>query len=215
MEFFIDTADIEEIKAANALGILDGITTNPSLIAKSGKPFKSVIKEICDLVEGPVSAEVLATDTENMLKEGRELAQIASNVVVKVPLIPEGLKAVKVFSQEGIKTNVTLCFSANQALLAAKAGATYISPFVGRLDDQSQDGMQLIDEIVTIYRNYGYATKVLVASIRHPLHLKDAALMGADVATIPFKVFDMLVKHPLTDSGLEKFLADSKKSNWS
>ena len=215
MEFFIDTADIEEIKAANALGILDGITTNPSLIAKSGKPFKSVIKEICDLVEGPVSAEVLATDTENMLKEGRELAQMASNVVVKVPLIPEGLKAVKVFSQEGIKTNVTLCFSANQALLAAKAGATYISPFVGRLDDQSQDGMQLIDEIVTIYRNYGYATKVLVASIRHPLHLKDAALMGADVATIPFKVFDMLVKHPLTDSGLEKFLADSKKFNWS
>lgn len=214
MEFFIDTADVEEIKAAHELGILDGVTTNPSLVAKSGKPFKAVIKEICDIVDGPVSAEVVSTEKDGILKEGRELAKIADNVVVKVPLITEGLKAVKVFSQEGIKTNVTLCFSSNQALLAAKAGATYISPFVGRIDDKGQDGMQLIQEIVTIYDNYGYDTKVLVASIRHPIHLRDSALMGADVATIPFKVFDMLVQHPLTDIGLEKFLADAKKMQW-
>ena len=214
MEFFIDTADIHEIKQAAELGILDGVTTNPSLVAKTGKPFKQVIKEICSMVPGPVSAEVISTDKEGILREGRELAQIAPNVVVKVPLIPEGLKAVKVFSQEGIKTNVTLCFQANQALLAAKAGATYISPFVGRLDDISTNGMQLIEEIVTIYRNYHYSTKVLVASIRHPEHLKQAALLGAGVATIPFSVFPMLVKHPLTDIGLEKFLADAKKFSW-
>jgi len=214
MEFFIDTADVAEIKSAHELGILDGVTTNPSLIAKTGKPFKQVIREICAIVDGPVSAEVVAIEKDAIIKEGRELAKLAKNVVVKVPLIAEGLKAVKVFSGEGIKTNVTLCFSANQALLAAKAGATYISPFVGRLDDISQDGMELIEEIKTIYDNYDFATKILVASIRHPIHLKQAALIGAQVATIPYSVFPQLVKHPLTDSGLEKFLADAKKFNW-
>jgi len=214
MEFFIDTADIQEIAKAEALGILDGVTTNPSLIAKTGKPFKQVITEICEIVSGPVSAEVVATDTEGILREGRELSKIAKNIVVKVPLIAEGLKAVKIFSQEEIRTNVTLCFSATQALLAAKAGATYISPFIGRLDDISSNGMQLIEEIRQVYSNYNYTTKVLVASIRHPMHLKEAALIGADVSTIPFSVFNMLVKHPLTDSGLEKFLADSKKFSW-
>lgn len=214
MEFFIDTADVAEIKAAHELGILDGVTTNPSLVAKTGKPFKAVIKEICSIVEGPVSAEVVAIEKDAILKEGRELAKLAKNVVVKVPLIPEGLKAVKVFASEGIKTNVTLCFSANQALLAAKAGATYISPFVGRLDDISSDGMDLIEEIKTVYENYDFTTKILVASIRHPIHLKQAALIGAHVATIPYSVFPQLVKHPLTDSGLEKFLADAKKFNW-
>lgn len=214
MEFFIDTADVAEIKTAHELGILDGVTTNPSLIAKTGKSFKTVIREICAIVDGPVSAEVVAVEKDAILKEGRELAKLAKNVVVKVPLIPEGLKAVKVFSAEGIKTNVTLCFSANQALLAAKAGATYISPFVGRLDDISQDGMELIEEIKLIYDNYDFATKILVASIRHPIHLKQAALIGAHVATIPFSVFPQLAKHPLTDSGLEKFLADAKKFNW-
>jgi transaldolase len=214
MEFFIDTADVAEIKAAHELGILDGVTTNPSLVAKTGKPFKAVIKEICSIVEGPVSAEVVAIEKDAILKEGRELAKLAKNVVVKVPLIAEGLKAVKVFSAEGIKTNVTLCFSANQALLAAKAGATYISPFVDRLDDISTDGMELIEEIKTVYENYDFATKILVASIRHPIHLKQAALIGAHVATIPYSVFPQLVKHPLTDSGLEKFLADAKKFNW-
>ncbi len=214
MEFFIDTADIEEIKAAHELGILDGVTTNPSLIAKTGKPFKAVIQEICSIVEGPVSAEVLSIDKEGILKEARELAKIAKNVVVKVPLIPEGLKAVKVLSEEGIDTNVTLCFSVNQALLAAKVGATYISPFVGRLDDISAEGMDLIEDIVQVYDNYEFGTRVLVASIRHPIHLKEAALMGADVATIPFSVFNQLVKHPLTDQGLEKFLADAKKFKW-
>lgn len=214
MEFFIDTADIGEIKEAHALGILDGVTTNPSLVAKTGKPFKQVIREICEIVSGPVSAEVISTDTEGILREGRELAKIAPNVVIKVPLIPDGLKAVKIFSQEGIKTNVTLCFQANQALLAAKAGATYISPFVGRLDDISQSGMHLIEEIVTIYRNYQFSTKILVASIRHPEHVKEAALLGADVATLPFSVIQQLFKHPLTDIGLEKFLADAKKFSW-
>ncbi len=214
MEFFIDTADVNEIKAAHELGILDGVTTNPSLVAKTGKSFKTVIREICAMVEGPVSAEVVATEKEAILKEGRELAKLAKNVVVKVPLIAEGLKAVKVFSGEGIKTNVTLCFSANQALLAAKAGATYVSPFVGRLDDISTDGMELIEEIRTIYDNYDFKTKILVASIRHPIHLKQAAMIGGDVATLPFSVFGQLVKHPLTDSGLEKFLADAKKFNW-
>ncbi|MCS6983763.1 MAG: fructose-6-phosphate aldolase [Leptospiraceae bacterium] len=214
MEFFIDTADIGEIRQAMEWGILDGVTTNPSLVAKTQKPFKQVIKEICEIVPGPVSAEVVATDRDGILREGRELAQIAPNVVIKVPLIPEGLKAVKIFAQEGIKTNVTLCFQANQALLAAKAGASYISPFVGRLDDISQSGMQLIEEIITIYRNYNFTTKVLVASIRHPEHLKQAALLGADVATLPFSVLSQLVKHPLTDIGLERFLADAKKFSW-
>ncbi len=214
MDFFIDTADLDEIRKAKDYGILDGVTTNPSLIAKTGKPFKKVIAEIATLVPGDVSAEVLSLDLDGILREGRELAKIAGNIVIKVPLIAEGIKAVKIFSGEGIKTNVTLCFSSMQALLAAKAGATYISPFVGRLDDISHDGMELIQEIVTIYQNYDYSTKVLAASIRHPIHLKTAALMGADVATIPFKVFDMLVKHPLTDKGLEQFIEDSKKFHW-
>lgn len=210
MQFFIDTAEIDEIKQAHEMGFLDGVTTNPSLIAKSGKPFKEVIKEICGIVPGPVSAEVLGIEKDRILKEGRELAKISSNVVVKVPLIAEGLKAVKVFSEEGIKTNVTLCFSANQALLAAKAGANYISPFVGRMDDHGQEGMDLIEEIISIYGNYDYPTEVLVASIRHPIHLKEAALMGADVVTLPFKVLNLLIRHPLTDIGLAKFLEDGK-----
>lgn len=210
MEFFIDTADIQEIRQASELGILDGVTTNPSLVAKTGRPFKEVITEICREVKGPVSAEVIATEKDAMLKEARELAQIADNIVVKIPLIPEGLKAVKALTAEGIKTNVTLCFSASQAILAAKAGASYISPFIGRLDDISHTGMDLIEEIVAIYNQYDWMTKVLVASVRHPIHLKEAALMGADVATIPFKVFNQLVHHPLTDIGLEKFLKDAE-----
>ncbi|MES0489649.1 MAG: fructose-6-phosphate aldolase [Leptospirales bacterium] len=214
MEFFIDTADIDEIKNAEALGILDGVTTNPTLIAKAGKPLKTVIKEIAAIVKGPISAEVLSTEAPGIIKEAEELAQIASNIVVKVPLITEGLKAVKVLSGKGIQTNVTLCFSAMQALLAAKAGATYVSPFVGRLDDRGHDGMELIQEIATIYRNYNYNTKIIVASIRHPIHMKESALIGADVATIPPSVFNTLVKHPLTDLGLEAFLEDAKKFDW-
>lgn len=208
MQFFIDTADIAEIREANALGILDGVTTNPSLIKKIGGDYVEILKGIVEAVEGPVSCEVLATDTDGILAEGRFLATLGGNVVVKVPLIPDGLKAVKIFTAEGIKTNVTLCFSANQALLAAKAGATYISPFIGRLDDVGQDGMELISEIVQIYGNYDFPTKVLVASIRHPMHVTQAARLGADVATIPFKVFLQLVAHPLTDTGLQRFLAD-------
>jgi transaldolase len=214
MKFFIDTADVDEIKKAAELGILDGVTTNPSLIKKSGRKFREVIKEICDIVPGPVSAEVIATDFDGMISEGKELAQISDNVVVKVPLIREGLRAVASFTEQGIKTNVTLCFSANQALLAAKAGAAYISPFIGRLDDISSDGMQLIEEIITVYRNYDLETEVLAASIRHPIHLKQAALLGADVATIPFSIFDQLLKHPLTDAGLKKFLDDAKGITW-
>jgi transaldolase len=212
MKFFVDTANIAEIKEAASYGLLDGVTTNPSLVAKEGKDFRTLIKEICSIVQGPVSAEVLSTDAEGILKEGRELAKIAPNIVVKVPLIKEGLKAVKVFSAEGIKTNVTLCFSPNQALMAAKVGATYISPFIGRLDDISQEGMQLIEQVVTIYQNYGFETEVLVASVRHPVHVVQAALIGAHVCTIPFKVIDQLIKHPLTDIGLDKFLADARKS---
>ena len=214
MEFFLDSANISEIKEANQWGILDGITTNPSLIAKSGIPFKHVIKEISEIVKGPISAEVIATDTENMLKEGRELSKISKNIVIKVPLTTGGLKTIQVFSTEEIKTNVTLCFSPVQALLAAKAGATYISPFIGRLDDISNEGIQLIREIQTIYSNYKIKTKILVASIRHPLHLKQAAMIGADVATIPFKILNQLVKHPLTDIGLENFLKDAQKIQW-
>ncbi|MBL1212302.1 MAG: fructose-6-phosphate aldolase [Ignavibacteriae bacterium] len=213
MKFFIDTANIDEIKEAAALGILDGVTTNPSLVAKEGKNFRELLDEIIQIVDGPISAEVVSTDYEGILKEGRELAAINKNIVVKVPLIKEGLKAVKTFSGEGIKTNVTLCFSPTQALLAAKAGASYISPFVGRLDDISNAGMDLVSQIITIYDNYGYETEVLVASIRHPLHLVEAAEMGADVATMPFGVIDKLFNHPLTDIGLEKFLSDWKKSN--
>ena len=211
MKFFIDTANLAEIKEANDLGVLDGVTTNPSLVAKEGKEFIPLLKEICAIVHGPISAEVVSTEFEGMMKEGRELAKIHDNIVVKVPLIKDGLKAVKALKAEGIRTNVTLCFSANQALLAAKAGAYFISPFVGRLDDISANGMDLIGQIVTIYHNYGYDTQVLVASVRHPLHVIDAAMMGADICTMPFKVIDQLIKHPLTDIGIERFLADWKK----
>jgi transaldolase len=211
MKFFIDTADVNEIKEAESLGILDGVTTNPTLISRTGRPFKETIEEICTIVKGPVSAEVISIDTEGIIKEGRELAKIADNIVVKVPLIKDGLKAVKVLTSEGIKVNVTLCFSSNQALLAAKAGGTYISPFVGRLDDKGHTGMDVIDEIRTIYDNYGFETEIIVASIRNPLHVRDAALMGADIATIPFAVFNNIVKHPLTDEGLKNFLADWEK----
>ncbi|HMQ69833.1 MAG TPA: fructose-6-phosphate aldolase [Ignavibacteria bacterium] len=214
MKIFIDTANLDEIREANDMGLLDGVTTNPSLVAKEGhKDFKTMLEKICDIVDGDVSAEVVSTTSAEIIKEGRELAKIHKNIVVKVPLIKEGLKAVKVFSEEGIKTNVTLCFSASQALLAAKAGAYIISPFVGRLDDISQNGMELISQIVQIYRNYNYQTQVLVASVRHPLHFVDSALIGADIATMPLKVIEQLLKHPLTDIGLDKFLDDWKKLN--
>lgn len=213
MKFFIDTANLDEIKEANEMGLIDGVTTNPSLVAKEGDvDFKEHIAKICAMVKGDISAEVTALDTEGMLKEGRELAKIAPNVVVKCPLTLDGLKATRIFTDEGTKVNVTLCFSAAQAILAAKAGAAYISPFIGRLDDIGQNGMQLIADIVQIYGNYDYKTEVLAASIRHPMHIVDAALMGADVCTIPFKVIQQLVKHPLTDKGLESFLTDWKKS---
>jgi len=211
MKFFIDTANINEIKEAAALGILDGVTTNPSLVSREGKDFRKLLDEILAIVDGPVSAEVISTDYNGIMKEALEYSKIHKNIVVKVPLIKEGLKAVKSLSDEGIKTNVTLCFSPSQALLAAKAGATYISPFVGRLDDISQPGMELISQIVQIYRNYDYETQVLVASIRHPLHLVDAAMIGADVCTMPFDVINKLFNHPLTDLGLEKFLKDWNK----
>jgi transaldolase len=211
MKFFIDTADIKEIREAAAMGLVDGVTTNPSLVAKTGRKFREVLVEICDVVKGPVSAEVTATQYEPMMREARELAALRSNVVVKIPLIPEGLKAVRTCTDEGIKVNVTLCFSATQALLAAKAGATYISPFVGRLDDIATDGMQLIGEILEIYDNYDYKTEVLVASVRHPMHVQQAARMGAHVATCPFSVLMQLAKHPLTDLGLAKFLSDWEK----
>ena len=213
MKFFIDTANIKEIKEAAAMGLLDGVTTNPSLVAKEGKNFKELLNEIAQIVDGPISAEVVSTDYEGMMQEARELAKIHKNIVVKIPLILEGIKAVKSLSNENIKTNVTLCFSASQAILAAKAGATYVSPFVGRLDDISHSGMQLIKQIVTIYKNYNFETQVLVASIRHPLHLVEAAELGAHVATIPFDVIKKLFNHPLTSSGLEKFLADWNKLN--
>jgi transaldolase len=211
MKIFIDSGDIAEIKEAQSMGVIDGVTTNPSLLAKGGKPTKAAIAEICEVVDGPVSAEVVAVDKDGILREGRELAKIHKNVVVKVPLIDEGLKAVRVFTQEGIKTNVTLCFSAAQALLAAKAGATYISPFVGRIDDIAGDGMDLIGQIVQIYKNYGYETQVLTASVRHPVHFVQAALIGSHVATLPLKVIKQLTKHPLTDVGLKQFLEDAKK----
>jgi len=208
MKFFIDTADIDEIRDAASLGILDGVTTNPSLIAKEGRDFHTVLKEIVSLVNGPISAEVTAIDLEGMLDQAHTLAAIHPNIVVKLPLITEGLRACKRLSDKGVKTNVTLCFSASQALLAAKAGATYVSPFIGRLDDISEDGMELIHTMRVIYDNYGFETQILAASIRHPMHVVQAALAGADVATIPHKVIGQLVKHPLTDIGLAKFLAD-------
>jgi transaldolase len=211
MKFFIDTANIDEIKKANELGMVDGVTTNPSLVAREGRDFKGLIKEICDIVDGPVNAEVVSLDAEGMVKEARELTHLADNIVVKIPMLEEGLKAVKTLAQEEINTNVTLCFSPIQALMAAKAGAAYISPFVGRLDDISHMGMALVEEIITIYDNYGFETEVIVASVRNPIHVLDAALMGADIATIPFKVIQQLTKHPLTDIGVEKFLADWKK----
>lgn len=212
MKIFIDTANLNEIKEANDMGLLDGVTTNPSLVAKEGhKDFRSMLESICAIVNGDISAEVVSTDYEGIVKEGRELAKIHPNIVVKVPLIKEGLKAVRTFSDEGIKTNVTLCFSPSQAVLAAKAGAYIISPFVGRLDDISQNGMELIAQMVTIYRNYDYQTKILVASVRHPLHFVDSCMLGADIATMPFKVIEQLAKHPLTDIGLSNFLKDWDK----
>ena len=213
MKFFIDTANFNEIHEANALGILDGVTTNPSLVAKEGKPFKETIIAICKEVNGPVSCEVVATDYEGMLKEGRDYATWAKNIVVKLPTTRDGIKACKKLTSEGIKVNMTLCFSATQALLIAKAGATYCSPFIGRLDDIAQDGMELIREIVTIYKNYDYKTEILTASVRHPLHVVQAAMAGSHVATIPAKVIDQMFKHPLTDKGLETFLSDWKKAN--
>ena len=212
MEFFLDTADLKEIEAGLEWGMVDGITTNPTLIAKSGRPYLQTVQEIARLVPGPVSGEVLAIEYDEILEQGRRLSGLAENVVVKVPLIPAGLRAVRELTRAGIKTNVTLCFSAAQALLAAKAGATYISPFVGRLDDVGEDGMMLIDQILATYRAYGFDTKVLVASVRHPMHIVNAAQMGADVATMPFKVLGQLYKHPLTDLGLEGFLSDWKKT---
>lgn len=213
MKFFIDSANLKEIREATELGLVDGVTTNPSLVAKEGDvDFKEHIAAICAIVPGPVSAEVTSLDTEGMLREGREYARIATNVVVKCPLTRDGLKATKTLTADGIKVNVTLCFSATQAILAAKAGAAFISPFIGRLDDIGQNGMLLLEEIIDIYGNYGWDTEVLAASIRHPIHVIEAARLGADIATIPFKVIDQLVKHPLTDKGLDGFLADWKKS---
>lgn len=211
MKFFIDTANIEEIKKGLALGMVDGVTTNPSLVAKEPRPFLEILKDICHLVDGPVSAEVISLDADGMVKEARELVKIAENIVVKIPMIEEGLKAVKILASEGIKTNVTLIFSASQALLAAKAGATYVSPFVGRLDDISVNGLDLIADIMTILRNYGFATEVIVASVRSPMHVVESALLGADIATIPYKVIAQLAKHPLTDIGMQQFLADWEK----
>jgi transaldolase len=208
MQFFLDTANVKEIHEAASLGLLDGVTTNPSLVAKEGRSFKEMLIEICKIVDGPISAEVVSLEANAMVKEGKELAKIHKNIVVKVPLIAEGLKATKRMAAEGIKVNVTLCFSPTQALLAAKAGAWCVSPFIGRLDDISSNGMELIRQILTIYRNYDYKTLVLVASVRHPQHVVEAALAGGHICTMPFAIFQQMVKHPLTDSGLKKFLAD-------
>lgn len=208
MKFFLDTANVKEIQEAADMGVLDGVTTNPSLVSKEGRPFRTILEEICSLVNGPISAEVVSVDMDGMLKEGRDLAKIHKNIVVKLPTILEGLKACKRLTGEGIRVNMTLAFSPSQALLAAKAGATFMSPFIGRLDDVSQSGMEIIRQIRTIYGNYGYKTEILAASIRHPMHVVEAALAGADVATMPFSVIQQLVKHPLTDVGLKKFLSD-------
>ena len=212
MKFFLDTANIDEIREANAMGMVDGVTTNPSLIAKEGRELEPVIKEICEIVDGPVSAEVISTDYDGMVTEARKLATLHENVVVKIPMTVDGIKATCTLSAENIKTNVTLVFSALQALLAAKAGATYVSPFIGRLDDLSQDGIQLIEQIMEIYSNYAYDTEVIVASVRNPLHVLDSAMLGADIATIPFSVLAKFAAHPLTDKGLAAFLADYEKS---
>lgn len=211
MKFFIDTADVDEIRKAHAMGCVDGVTTNPSLLAKIGRPLEATIREICSIVDGPISAECVSLEAPDLIKEGRELAKIHENVVVKIPMGVEGMKATKALASEGIRTNVTLCFSANQALLCAKAGATYVSPFVGRLDDISQDGMDLIADILEIYRNYDFDTQVLVASVRNPVHVLQAAKLGADVATLPFSVIQQLAQHPLTDAGIKKFLSDWEK----
>jgi len=208
MKLFIDTANIDEIKEASALGIIDGVTTNPTLIAKEGRDFIGVVKEICAIVDGPISAEVVSLKADEMAGEARSLARIHKNIVIKIPITPEGLKATKMLSPEGIKTNLTLCFSPTQALLAAKAGATYVSPFIGRLDDIATVGMGLIRDIKTIFRNYGFRTQIIVASIRNPVHVLESALAGADVATVPYNVLMSLVKHPLTDIGIERFLKD-------
>lgn len=212
MKFFIDTANVEDIKRANDMGVICGVTTNPSLIAKEGRDFKEVIKEITSIVDGPISGEVKATtvDAEGMIREGREIAAIHPNMVVKIPMTVEGLKAVKVLSAEGIKTNVTLIFTANQALLAAEAGATYVSPFLGRLDDINQPGIELVRTIAEIFAAYGYETEIIAASVRNPIHVTDCALAGADIATVPYKVIEQMTKHPLTDQGIEKFQADYK-----
>lgn len=211
MKIFLDTANLEEIKKGVEWGIVDGVTTNPTLVAKEGADFKQRVKEICDLVKGPVSAEVIALDYEGMVKEARELASISEYVVVKIPMTPDGIKAVKTLSREGIKTNVTLVFSPAQAILAAKAGATYVSPFVGRMDDISNDGMRMLSEIVEIYNNYSFETEIIAASIRHPMHVIEAALMGVDIVTMPFEVLEKMFKHPMTDIGIERFLSDWKK----
>jgi len=211
MKFFIDSADIQEIRKANDMGLCDGVTTNPSLVAKTGRPFQDVLKDILGVVKGPVNAEVTALDAPGMLKEGREYAKLHENIVVKIPMTPEGMKAVKTLTAEGIHTNVTLIFTPNQALLAAKAGATYASPFVGRLDDISEDGMEMVGQILEIYENYDLETEVLVASVRNPIHVLQAARMGADIVTLPLAVMEQLAHHPLTDSGLKKFLADWEK----
>ena len=213
MKFFIDTANIEEIKEASSMGMADGVTTNPSLIAREKGNFEDIIKEICKIVDGPISAEVISLDTEGMLKEAKHLASIHKNIVVKIPMTIDGIKATRQLSEEGIKTNVTLIFSPLQALMAAKAGATYVSPFIGRLDDISNEGLLLVEQIVEIYSNYAYDTEIIVASVRNPLHVLDAALMGADIATIPFKVLSKFASHPLTDKGIKAFLDDWNKAN--
>jgi transaldolase len=211
MKLFIDTANIEHIKEVNEWGVLSGVTTNPTLCAKEGQDFKSAIKEIASIVDGPISAEAVSSTKEGIVKEARELVQIASNIVVKIPITPEGLAATKILSKENIKVNMTLVFSANQALLAAQVGAAFVSPFLGRLDDIGHDSMKILDEIVTIYDNYGIPTEIIAASIRHPLHVVQAALVGADIATVPYEVLKAMVKHPLTDRGIEKFLADWRR----
>ncbi|MFZ0243423.1 MAG: fructose-6-phosphate aldolase [Desulfobacterales bacterium] len=212
MKFFIDTANIKEIKEAASMGMVDGVTTNPSLVAREGREFEGLIKEICDLVDGPVSAEVISTDTKGMLTEARKLVKIHPNIVVKIPMTVDGLKAVRKLTEDGVRTNVTLVFSPIQALMAAKAGAAYVSPFVGRLDDIAHDGLLLVEQIADIYTNYDFETEIIVASVRHPLHVLEAALIGADIATIPFNVLSKLAAHPLTDKGLKAFLDDWKKA---
>ncbi len=211
MKIFIDTANIEAIKRANELGIIDGVTTNPSLIAREGRDFQEVVEEICGIVDGPISAEVISEDAEGMVEEAKELSKIHMNIVIKIPMTGEGLKATSILQELGIKTNVTLVFTANQALLAAKAGATYVSPFIGRLDDHGKTGMELVDEIVRIYKNYDFETEVIVASVRDPIHVLESALLGADIATIPPAIIDKMLKHPLTDIGIRRFLDDWEK----